>query len=46
MKIRAVQNNIGMSDEAIIFNDLWPQKWIPGQILILLDPHNLSVCQN
>ena len=23
-----------------------PQKWIPGKILILLDPHNLSVCQN
>ena len=29
----------------IIFNDLWPQKWIPGQILILLDTHNLSVRQ-
>ena len=23
-----------------------PQKWIPGKILILLDPHNLSVPQN
>ena len=29
----------------IIFNDLWPQKWIPGYILILLDTHNLSVFQ-
>ncbi len=23
-----------------------PQKWIPGKILILLDPQNLSVPQN
>ena len=29
----------------IIFNDLSPQKWIPGQILIILDTHNLSVRQ-
>ena len=29
----------------IIFNDLWHQKWISGQILILLDTHNLSVRQ-
>ena len=26
-----------------IWGDLKPQKWIPGLILILLDPHNLSV---
>ena len=30
----------------IISNNFKPQKWIPGQILILLDPHNLSVRQN
>ena len=29
----------------IIFNDFKPQKWIPGWILMLLDPHNLSVRQ-
>ena len=23
-----------------------PHKWIPGKILILLDPHNLSLHQN
>ena len=26
-----------------IWGDFRPQKWIPGKILILLDPHNLPV---
>ena len=30
----------------IIRGDFKPQKWIPGKILILLDPHNLYVHQN
>ena len=29
----------------IIRGSLNPQKWIPGKILILLDPYNLSVGQ-
>ena len=27
----------------IVWANFKPQKWIPGQILILLDPHNLPV---
>ena len=29
-----------------LFSNFKPQKWIPGKILILLDPHNLSLHQN
>ena len=29
-----------------IWGDFKHQKWIPGKILILLDPHNLSLHQN
>ena len=36
---------VNFKDLNFIWGDFKPQKWIPGKILILLDPHNLSVRQ-
>ena len=30
-------------NQIIVWSNFKTQKWIPGKILILLDPHNLSV---
>ncbi len=37
------KRNVRFNALNCIWGDFKPQKWIPGKILILLDPHNLSI---
>ena len=44
INVKKVENvKVCFQTQNFVWGDFKPQKWIPGQILILLDPHNLSV---